>query len=575
MLQFHHISREMQNIISELFSGFSTSIATKTFVTSPLQVEKGVLQGDCLSPLLFNMLFNTFIQTLTKSKEFDQLNYRYDNIIQPRNWFQFADDAAAVTSSEYENQILLNVFTRWCNWSGMTIRVDKCKTFGIKKMVTRSVQFKPKLFLVREQVPTVDMDKSFKYLGRWYNFEMDDAEHKANVIQLTNDMLMKTESLPLHPRNKILLYSRYLHSKLSWDLTVADTDKTWIVNNIDNICRQFIRRWLEIPPSGTFDSILLSREKFGSEVADVSTKLPQCQVTVRKCFRSSPNLDIQQLADMADAKTKQYDIFRASKEVLKEVRKTGAGNLASKLNTQGAVIRYVWSEVLQSSKNAWFAVQGNLSRNLHNFTVRYLNNTLPHLSNMFTWGLAETKLCPLCNNIQSLLHVVAGCAVSLDRYTWRHNSVLNYIATFFKRFARELYADVSNFSSPSIITGEEMRPDLLIILDRSKMFVVELTIGFESNIAKKEVRKRNKYKNLTQSLKSSYDQVKYINLSLGACGIIGKGSKSFFDLLEELKIPDNEKHFLTKRIINISIRTTYYVFCMRNKEWSNPELLQF
>ena len=94
------------------------------------------------------MLFNTFIQTSTKSKEFDQLNYRYDNIIQPRNLFQFADGATAVTSSEYENQILLKVFTRWCNWSGMTIRVDKCKTFGIKKTVTRSVQFKPKLFLI-------------------------------------------------------------------------------------------------------------------------------------------------------------------------------------------------------------------------------------------------------------------------------------------------------------------------------------------------------------------------------------------------------------------------------------------
>ena len=87
VLQFHHMPREMQNIISELYSGFSTSVATKTFVTSPLQVEKGVLQGDCLSPLLFNMLFNTFIPTLTKSKEFDQLNYRYDNIIQSRNWF--------------------------------------------------------------------------------------------------------------------------------------------------------------------------------------------------------------------------------------------------------------------------------------------------------------------------------------------------------------------------------------------------------------------------------------------------------------------------------------------------------
>ena len=131
---------------------------------------------------------------------------------------------------------------------------------------------------------------------------------------------------------------------------------------------------------------------------------------------------------------------------------------------------------------------------------------------MYTLGLAERKLCPLRNNIQFLLHVVAGCVVSLDRYTWRHDSVLSYIATFLKRFARELYADVTNFSSPSIITGEEMRPDLLIILD-----------------------KRNKYKNLTQSLKSNYDQVKYINLSLGACGIIDKVSKPFFDLLKELK----------------------------------------
>ena len=133
VLQFHHIQREIQNITSELYSGFSTLIATKTFVTSPLQVEKGVLQGDCLAPLLFNMLHNTFIQTLIKSNKFGQLNYRYDNIIQPRNWFQFADDSAAVTSSEYENQILFNVFTRWCNWSGMRIRLDNCTTFVMKK----------------------------------------------------------------------------------------------------------------------------------------------------------------------------------------------------------------------------------------------------------------------------------------------------------------------------------------------------------------------------------------------------------------------------------------------------------
>ena len=69
-MKFYNLCHKtFETDFSELYSGFSTSVATKTFVTSHLQVEKGVLQGDCLSPLLFNMLFNmlfnTFIQTTT------------------------------------------------------------------------------------------------------------------------------------------------------------------------------------------------------------------------------------------------------------------------------------------------------------------------------------------------------------------------------------------------------------------------------------------------------------------------------------------------------------------------------
>ena len=41
------------------------------------------------------------------------------------HWFQFADDAAVITSLEKENQILLHHFSGWCNWAGMKIRVDK------------------------------------------------------------------------------------------------------------------------------------------------------------------------------------------------------------------------------------------------------------------------------------------------------------------------------------------------------------------------------------------------------------------------------------------------------------------
>ena len=77
------------------------------------------------------------------------------------HWFQFADDAAVVTTDERENQLLLNCFTKWCQWSNMIIRVDKCITFGIKKFSSRSSQFQPKLFINSELVPVVKPDESF------------------------------------------------------------------------------------------------------------------------------------------------------------------------------------------------------------------------------------------------------------------------------------------------------------------------------------------------------------------------------------------------------------------------------
>ena len=139
-----------------------------------------MLQADCLSPLLFNMCFNTFLQFVTSSK-FQQLGYKINSRLAPRHWFQFADDASVVTAQENENQLLLNAFTTWCNWAEMIIHVDKCKSFGITKSGSTSKQFMPKLFVNNELIPTVEIGKSFKYLGRYYNYDMDDEEHRKNA----------------------------------------------------------------------------------------------------------------------------------------------------------------------------------------------------------------------------------------------------------------------------------------------------------------------------------------------------------------------------------------------------------
>ena len=127
-------------MIKSLYTNFKTSIMTSNFNTPFVKVGRGVLLGDCLSPLLFNLCFNTFVHHI-KSEKYKQCSFSY-KLLNPVHWFQFADDAAVVTSQESENQHLLNCFAILCQWSDLIIRVDKCNTFDIKKAVTYIWNFK-------------------------------------------------------------------------------------------------------------------------------------------------------------------------------------------------------------------------------------------------------------------------------------------------------------------------------------------------------------------------------------------------------------------------------------------------
>ena len=117
VLEYHHIPDHIKNIIRSLYTNFQTSIITEQFNTPFITVGRGVLQGDCLSPLLFNMAFDTFIQHI-KSEKYSQLGFwklgENGMPLNPVHWFQFADDAAVISGHERANQPLLNRFTLCC-----------------------------------------------------------------------------------------------------------------------------------------------------------------------------------------------------------------------------------------------------------------------------------------------------------------------------------------------------------------------------------------------------------------------------------------------------------------------------
>ena len=142
--------------MNSLYSDYFISITTKDFITNPIKVNHGVLQGDCLSQLIFNLCINTLIKSIENKKVGCLGRYVLDKILIPRHWFQFADDTAIITALEGNNQLLCNVFTKWTSWADLIIRVDKCNTFGMKKLATGSIQYLRYIIVLRERIPPVE-----------------------------------------------------------------------------------------------------------------------------------------------------------------------------------------------------------------------------------------------------------------------------------------------------------------------------------------------------------------------------------------------------------------------------------
>ena len=131
---------------------------------------------------------------------------------------------------------------------------------------------------------------------------------------------------------------------------------------------------------------------------------------------------------------------------------------------------------------------------------------------------------------ESLRHVVATCRAHLSegRFTWRHVSVLNFLASSHQRLNHcTFYVDLPQHVSPSLVTGDDLRPDMLISTPSNTLYVLQFSVGFEPNLDNIANRKFTKHRYLLYDLTSKYRHVKFVNLSISSLGIFWQSCDSF------------------------------------------------
>ena len=219
-------------------------------------------------------------------------------------------------------------------------------------------------------------------------------------------MLKQIDSLRILPKNRLLSYHRYILSKLSWHLTVADLFKTWIIENFDHVVIRFIRQWLDLPISATLSGISLPRNQFGLNLLLPSVKFQQCQTVLRSTLKSSSNDAIKPLWKTTSfGMNIQYDAYRNTKQVLKAARQNHTDKLQSNLTSQGFIITFLLSHSLKAINSLWSSAQSKVPK-IFSILLSGILTTHSQLAKISRNGISHKRLTVPFVSSQSLFSIL-------------------------------------------------------------------------------------------------------------------------------------------------------------------------
>ena len=106
----------------------------------------------------------------------------------------------------------------------------------------------------------------------------------------------------------------------------------------------------------------------------------------------------------------------------------------------------------------WQKMTFSLPENIQNFARRNLIYSLSKTTSLQRWRLKENSNFFLCDNKETQTQFFNNCKSALNRYEWRHNSVLKSLMNNFITIASEgfrLYADKDGWLSESIFQKQQ------------------------------------------------------------------------------------------------------------------------
>ena len=624
-----HVPENFCKLVESYYGNMNIRFTTKEFTTDWQRVEKGIITGCTLSVILFALSMTMLVMSVKDETKGPTTSSGQRQV----NASLFMDDIATRTENLVQTKYLLDKLVEKMKWAGLSIKPEKSRSLVI---IEGKVSSKTPSI---EGVPITSItEKNIKYLGKVYNSSLNEQDQAREVLQELNKGLQKIERAWLPGRYKAWMFQHMLLPRIMWPLTIYNIPESK-VEEMQTRITGHLKRWLGLPRSLSTACMYSRSGKLQLPYTELSEEVKAAKARLYTTFEESEDpcvrganlkVDGGRKSDtpgsVEDAKSRLrmkeiVGIPNKGKEGLgmnprkyyssstKEERRTMVVDTIreaeedrrrvkmASLAKQGAHTRWEVPEKKLSHRDIITTSETSLK-----FLVKAVYDLLPTPSNKNIWYGGE-ETCKLCGENGTLSHILSGCKLALNRYTWRHNQVLRQIALgvnarcvihnnqvrreekkieFVKAGEKralthnrvpssfldgandwKLMVDLGgNLKVPRQIADTNQRPDMMLISESMRLAgVIELTVPREDRVEVSGELKKMRYAPLQEQGKANGWKVHVWAVEVGCRGFPAASMASF---LKDIGMAGSERNRLLKRIGDEAMMASRRIW-----NWSN------